>query len=446
MAYTTLRSGSRGEDVKKLQQQLINAGYNVGSTGADGIYGKNTAAAVTQYQKDKGLSVDGIAGNQTLTSLYETGASQQAAPAAPAAPAPAESPIKGVSQEVYDKMTETYKESENVANAWATMEELKQSLKGGTKYGDDLDAIVDKLMNRPAFSYNVEEDPLFQQMLASQKTAGEKAMEDTVARSSALTGGYGNSWAQTAGQQAFDQYLQGAYDQLPQYYQLALNAYNMESDELARQYSMLSDLDQKEFDRLITEIGLAADDYDRLYAKDRTGYEDRVGMAQQLAAMMSSDYWNKQSADFQKEQFEYQKEQDRIANQLASARAYSSSSESSDDEDLDTLMNSYSGGIEKAKENMSEMDFVAYLNDLRAQVGDEAKFGALLSASGLSANYLNAQNEMLRADLKRRIQAYGENLNLNSGEKQNFKTSILSTYKNAPFYDELVQLFRYYRF
>ena len=60
--YTTLRIGSKGNDVKKLQQAL-------GIT-ADGIYGSQTAAAVKAYQKKNGLSVDGIAGNQTLGKLY----------------------------------------------------------------------------------------------------------------------------------------------------------------------------------------------------------------------------------------------------------------------------------------------------------------------------------------------------------------------------------------
>lgn len=445
MAYTNLNLGSRNDEVKRLQQELINQGYDVGSSGADGIYGAKTQAAVKAYQQANNLTVDGIAGNQTQTSLYSKAAQQ--APAQQT-PAQTESPVKGVTQEVYTQMTEQYKPSDNVNNAWAAIESLQQQLKGDTKYGEDLDKIVADLMNRPAFQYDVEKDPLFQQMLASQKAAGEKAMEDTVARSAALTGGYGNSWAQSAGQQAYDQQIRAAYDQLPQYYQLAMNAHNMETEDLMRKYSLLSEADQKEFDRLMTEYGLATDAYDRLYQQDRTGFEDRKTTAQQLAGMMSSDYWNNLQQEFAKEQFEYQKEQDRIANHLAAARAYGSSGGSLDagDGDLDTLMNGYSGGIEKAKENMSEMDFVSYLNDLRVQVGDEAKFGALLSASGLSANYLNAQNEMLRADLKRRIQAYGKNLNLNSGEKQNFKTSILSTYKNAPFYDELVQLFRYYRF
>ena len=71
-SYTTLRNGSTGSDVKKLQQALIDAGYDVGSSGADGIYGAKTKAAVTAYQKANGLSVDGIAGNQTLGSLYAT--------------------------------------------------------------------------------------------------------------------------------------------------------------------------------------------------------------------------------------------------------------------------------------------------------------------------------------------------------------------------------------
>ena len=67
---TTLKNGSQGSDVKELQKALQGAGYNVGGTGADGVYGKNTAAAVKQYQKDNGLAVDGIAGKNTLTSLF----------------------------------------------------------------------------------------------------------------------------------------------------------------------------------------------------------------------------------------------------------------------------------------------------------------------------------------------------------------------------------------
>lgn len=64
-----IKQGSRGEDVKTLQKMLIGAGYDCGKTGADGICGKNTVAAIKAYQKDNGLTVDGIAGPKTIGKL-----------------------------------------------------------------------------------------------------------------------------------------------------------------------------------------------------------------------------------------------------------------------------------------------------------------------------------------------------------------------------------------
>lgn len=63
----TLKVGSRGDTVKKLQQELKNQGFLKGSV--DGIYGANTKAAVQKMQKAYGLSVDGIAGPKTLAAL-----------------------------------------------------------------------------------------------------------------------------------------------------------------------------------------------------------------------------------------------------------------------------------------------------------------------------------------------------------------------------------------
>lgn len=63
----TVKYGSRGADVTYLQQQLNAKGYNVGSV--DGIYGNKTLVAVKAYQKDKGLTVDGIVGPKTWAAL-----------------------------------------------------------------------------------------------------------------------------------------------------------------------------------------------------------------------------------------------------------------------------------------------------------------------------------------------------------------------------------------
>lgn len=61
-----LAYGSTGNDVRKLQEQLKAAGYNIG---VDGVFGKETQNAVRQYQQSKGLVADGIAGNQTMGAL-----------------------------------------------------------------------------------------------------------------------------------------------------------------------------------------------------------------------------------------------------------------------------------------------------------------------------------------------------------------------------------------
>lgn len=68
-AARNIKQGCRGGDVKTLQELLISAGYDCGKTGADGICGKNTVSAIRAYQRDHGLSVDGIAGCKTMASL-----------------------------------------------------------------------------------------------------------------------------------------------------------------------------------------------------------------------------------------------------------------------------------------------------------------------------------------------------------------------------------------
>ena len=64
-----LRKGAKGDNVKALQILLIGRGYGCGSYGADGDFGNATYNAVKAYQKDKGLSVDGVCGPKTWAKL-----------------------------------------------------------------------------------------------------------------------------------------------------------------------------------------------------------------------------------------------------------------------------------------------------------------------------------------------------------------------------------------
>lgn len=62
-----LRYGSRGESVRQVQSRLNKLGYWCGT--ADGIFGVNTRSAVRRFQSAKGLSVDGIVGPKTYSTL-----------------------------------------------------------------------------------------------------------------------------------------------------------------------------------------------------------------------------------------------------------------------------------------------------------------------------------------------------------------------------------------
>ncbi len=69
--FALSKIGSRGEEVRKIQTALRDKGYF--SSQIDGIFGTKTKKAVEKFQKEHGLTVDGIAGKNTLKALGITG-------------------------------------------------------------------------------------------------------------------------------------------------------------------------------------------------------------------------------------------------------------------------------------------------------------------------------------------------------------------------------------
>ncbi len=70
-----LQLGSGGPQVAEMQRLLIKAGYSVGSSGADGIFGAGTESAVKRFQESKGLAKDGIIGPDTKNALKNSNSS-----------------------------------------------------------------------------------------------------------------------------------------------------------------------------------------------------------------------------------------------------------------------------------------------------------------------------------------------------------------------------------
>lgn len=224
MNYSQVSYGSNGNDVKTLQEMLNRNGY---SLDVDGNFGPKTQEAVKDYQKKNNLSVDGIAGKNTWGALTGGGAKKTATPTSAAD-----------MQFSYDD----YTESDAVKEANALLASYTANKPGDFSYSkqDQLSAIMDQYMNRDKFSYDLNSDALYQQYADQYATQGKLAMMDTMGQAAAMTGGYGNSYAQTVGQQTYQGYLQQLNDVVPELYQMALNQYNQEGDAMLNQYGLLS--------------------------------------------------------------------------------------------------------------------------------------------------------------------------------------------------------------
>lgn len=112
-----------------------------------------------------------------------------------------------------------------------------------------------KVMSNGRFSYNADNDKLFGQYKDSYEKAGRKAMEDTVGNASLLTGGYANSYAVTAGQQAYNEYMQKLSDKIPELEQRAYERYRDDEDSAYRRLGTLMELENTDYGRYRDEVG-----------------------------------------------------------------------------------------------------------------------------------------------------------------------------------------------
>lgn len=95
-----------------------------------------------------------------------------------------------------------------------------------------------QIENRQPFKFDVNSDPMYEQLKDQYTQQGQLAMMDTVGNVSALTGGYGNSYAQTAGQQAFNQYMGQLNSAIPELYKSAYTKWQNEGNDLYNKYQL----------------------------------------------------------------------------------------------------------------------------------------------------------------------------------------------------------------
>lgn len=218
-----------------------------------------------------------------------------------------------------------YTPSDAVTQAQQALTQQQANKPGAyqSQWQGQLDSLSGQIQNRPKFSYDVNADALYQQVAQNYMQQGQQAMMDTMGQAAALTGGYGNSYAQTAGQQQYNNHLLGLAEMVPQFQQMALQQYQMEGDQLMDQYQLMLQQEelaygryQDDLNRYYADLDRAqaaydnerdydysrfADDRDFDYGKymDDLNYQYQVGRDQ-----VADDQWAQQWA--------YQQERDKI--------------------------------------------------------------------------------------------------------------------------------------
>lgn len=344
--------GSSGDDVKKLQTQLKAAGFDPG--GIDGIYGNKTAAAVTAYQKANNLSVDGIAGQQTLGSLYN----KTTTPAVGTQITPINKPTTTPATTVSNQPDITgltglrdYGAGKGLDIGWSkdtgvTVDGNKVDTSGlvlsGDKYYGSLDqlnkifapheapkpyvdpyedkinAALDKILgidlNKP---YDVTTDPLYWPMKQQYDSAGQTAFNNQIGRLSALTGGRPSTAAVGTATAAQNDYAQQfAANVLPSLINQEQQRRQTTADNLFNQLAALQGLGSDKYAQHRDTVG----DYraDRAYNRtilendrkfNRDIFEkDRDFEYQVTRDNVLDDRWM--------QQFDYQKQQNIIKNAM----------------------------------------------------------------------------------------------------------------------------------
>lgn len=120
-------------------------------------------------------------------------------------------------------------------------EQEKKRLYGGN-YDDAISDTYQQIQNRPAFSYDVDGDALYQQYKDRYTQNAKLAMKDTMGQAAALTGGYGNSYAQGVGQQRYDETMRGLTDMIPQLEGRAYERWQAEGNALQNRLGMLHNM------------------------------------------------------------------------------------------------------------------------------------------------------------------------------------------------------------
>jgi hypothetical protein len=202
--------------------------------------------------------------------------------------------VSGYTQSKLNSLEGGYTPSGSVQAAQAYLNQVKASKPGAyqSRWDDELTSLYDQIRNRKKFSYDLGTDPLYQQYREQYQRQGRLAMQDTMGQAAALTGGYGSTYGEQVGQQAYNAYLQNLNDIVPQLQQQAYQRYQDEGTDLYNQYSLVKGRDDTDYGRYRDTVSDWYSDLADARSEYNTEYSNDLS---QWGTML--DYWSQKAND-----------------------------------------------------------------------------------------------------------------------------------------------------
>ena len=179
----------------------------------------------------------------------------------------------------------------------------------------NMDSILSQIQNRPDFSYDVNADALYNQYKDQYIQQGRLAMMDTMGQAQAMSGGYGNSYAMSAGQQAYNAQLNNLNEIVPELYAQAYNRYRDETSDLYNQYGLMSSERDAEMSAYNTEISNYYNQLNTAMNRENTIYGREYGEYADAYNRAYGQYRDNVADSQWADQFQFTKDQADISNQ-----------------------------------------------------------------------------------------------------------------------------------
>lgn len=204
-----------------------------------------------------------------------------------------------------------YAESEVVRQANALLQQHMNNRPGAyqNQWKAQIDDYLNQIENREDFSYNFNEDALYNQYKDQYIRQGQMAMMDTMGQAAALTGGYGNSYAQNVGQQAYNQHLTQLNNIIPELQQQAYGRYMDEGQRLQDMYNMYMGMENQDYGRYQddlanwhTQLGYLDDRYNTERQFDYNNWETKLGYDYNNHTTQENMRWEQYLAEQEKNQ------------------------------------------------------------------------------------------------------------------------------------------------